>query len=330
MEKFIDCADKGLIEASYAKSSWSKHCSAFKCVEKFKIDRNWKCNWPMTLEDTCKFTSWALQTKKLQITTVKSYLSSIKIVHELANVKYNGDCQVVKSLLRGRENLDRYESKSKNSRKVMTLSLLRVIGNQIAKTEWSNDSKLTVWGACTTAFLGALRFGEILPQKSNDYCEMETLLWNDLKFRSDGSVLMHIKLDKVRNMKGSFIDIFEFPLAGCCPVKTLNQMRETKFNSNSPVFQFKSGKNLCSAQLNTILQKLLCPIIGPAAYQISGHSFRAGLPSAMASKPDLANDKDIKAWGRWSSDSYLLYTRLKHKQKKALFEKIVSVLETKN
>ncbi len=229
-----------------------------------------------------------------------------------------------------RENLDRYESKSKNSRKVMTLSLLRVIGNQIARTEWSNDSKLTVWGACTTAFFGALRFGEILPQKSNDYCEMETLLWNDLKFRSDGSVLMHIKLDKVRNMKGSFIDIFEFPLAGCCPVKTLNQMRETKFNSNRPVFQFKSGKNLCSAQLNIILQNLLCPIIGPAAYQISGHSFRAGLPSAMASKPDLANDKDIKAWGRWSSDSYLLYTRLKHKQKKALFEKIVSVLETKN
>ena len=71
-------------------------------------------------------------------------------------------------------------------------------------------------------------------------------------------------------------------------------------------------------------------VIGPAAYQISGHSFRAGLPSAMASKPDIANDNDIKAWGRWSSDSYLLYTRLKHKQKKALFEKIISVLETKN
>jgi len=210
-----------------------------------------------------------------------------------------------------------------------TWSLLRGIGNQIAKTEWNKDSKLTVWGACTTAFFGALRFGEILPQKSYDYCEMETLLCSDLKFRSDGSILMHIKLDKVRNMKGSFIVIFEFPLAGCCPVKTLEQMKKTKFNSNSPVFQFESGKNLCSTQLNMTLQKLLCPVIGPAAYQISGHSFRAGLPSARASKPDLANDKDIKAWGRWSSESYLLYTRLKHKQKKALFEKIVSVLETK-
>ncbi len=244
MEKFDKSVDKHLIEASYAKSTWSKHCSAFRCLEKFENEKIGSVsNWPLELEDICNFTSWALQVKKLQTNTVKSYLSSIKIVHELANVKYNGDSKLVKAMIRGRENLDRYEAKSKSGRKVMTLSLLRLIGNQIAKSDWCIDSKLTVWGACTTAFFGALRFGEILPQNSYGFCEMETLLWSDLKFRSDGSVLMHIKLDKVRNMKGSFIDIFEFPLKGCCPATTLIEMKNKKFVSNKPVFQFLSGKN---------------------------------------------------------------------------------------
>jgi len=48
----------------------------------------------------------------------------------------------------------------------MTLALLKLIGHQIAKSDWSDDSKLTVWGACTTAFFGAFRIGEILANKS--------------------------------------------------------------------------------------------------------------------------------------------------------------------
>ena len=69
------------------------HCeiNTVKCLEarKFEIDQNWKCKWPLCLVDICKFTSWALQVKGLQPNTVKSYLSSIKIIHELANEKYH-------------------------------------------------------------------------------------------------------------------------------------------------------------------------------------------------------------------------------------------------
>jgi hypothetical protein len=59
---------------------------------------------------------------------------------------------------------------------------------------------------------------------------------------------------------------------------------------------------------------------------ICGHSFRAGLPSAMANDPEAVKDFEICQWGRWSSESYLLYTRLKFKQKQALFRKITEVL----
>jgi hypothetical protein len=60
---------------------------------------------------------------------------------------------------------------------------------------------------------------------------------------------------------------------------------------------------------------------------ITGHSFRAALPSALASCPDIASQDDIRQWGRWTSDSYLLYTRLKIRQKKLIFAKIVSALK---
>jgi len=326
MVKINECADKGLVEASFAKATWAKHCAAFNSIKKFEKDKNVKCEWPFTLENICQYVSWAINEKKLLANTVKSYLSSVKTVHELANVYYSGNSTIINAMLRGAENIERYSGKVGTSRKVMTLALLKLIGHQIANKDWSTDSKLTVWGTCLVAFFGALRFGEILSKKSLEFCPQETLLWQDIKFRKDGSVLLHVKIDKSKNTKGSYIDIFEFPNKNCCAVQTLVAMKKLKFKLCNPVFQFSNGKNLCASQMNEILYNLLSPVIGENASGITGHSFRAGLPAAMARNPDIAKDKDIKAWGRWNSDSYLLYTRLKIDQKRALFNKIVSVL----
>jgi hypothetical protein len=45
----------------------------------------------------------------------------------------------------------------------------------------------------------------------------------------------------------------------------------------------------------------------------------------LASHPNLATDHEIMIWGRWSSDSYKAYTRLKHEAKLGIFKKIVSI-----
>ena len=131
----------------------------------------------------------------------------------------------------------------------MTLSLLKIIGHQIAKCDWSDDSKLTVQGACTTAFFCAFRIGEILAKSSLEFCEEEILLWKDLKFRKDGSILVHVIIDKSKNHYGAFVDLFEYNVKGCCPVKTLIAMKNKKIYMLSPVFQFANGKNLCGAHL---------------------------------------------------------------------------------
>lgn len=263
----------------------------------------------------------------LKSNTVRSYISSLKIIHELGNFEFNVNMPLINAMLRGAENLDLYNRVGKKSRKVMTMPLLRIIGHQIAKTEWNSDSKIIVWCVCTVAFFGAFRIGELLAENENSFCPPDTLLWDDLKFRKDNSVLIHVKIDKCRNTNGTYIDLFEFEGQNCCPVKALKALKEKRFCTGKPVFQFYNGKNLTKNMLNKVLHELLEPIIGVSAYDISGHSFRAGLPAAMASNPDLINDCEIKTWGRWSSESYRLYTRLKIGQKRSLFKKIVNVLE---
>ena len=320
-------ANPGLLEACYAKSSWAKHCAAYNCFKKFEKLTGQCASWPLNVDVICEFVSWALLEYKLKPDTVKSYLHSIKIIHLLNNMEYLGNNFVVNSLLRGAENLSFYESVKGSNRKVMTLPLLKIIGHQIAISDWCTSSKLVVWTACVVAFFGSFRFGEILPNYSHDFCAEETLLWSDVKFRNDKSILVHVKIDKCLNKHGSYVDIFEFKNNKCCPVDCLVSLKKIAFNPSKPVFQFPNGKNLCAQELNQILTKLLTPIIGNAANDISGHSFRAGIPSAMANCPEILNKYDIQSWGRWSSDSYLSYTRLKLGQKKQIFEKIVRVLD---
>jgi hypothetical protein len=75
------------------------------------------------------------------------------------------------------------------------------------------------------------------------------------------------------------------------------------------------------------VRSLLKRRIGPVANQLACHSFRGGIPSALASFPEIANDNHVMGWGRWSSPGYLLYTRLKLSQKLKIYEKIPNVLE---
>ena len=119
-----------------------------------------------------------------------------------------------------------YNLISVGTRRVMTLPLLKIIGHQNAKLNWTAYSKLILWGACTLAFFGSLRLGKILAPAENCFNPLETLLWSDLKFRSDGSILLHVKIDKSKNKNGSYVDIFNFDVKGCCPVKALTSLQK--------------------------------------------------------------------------------------------------------
>ena len=235
---------------------------------------------------------------------------------------------MIKTVIRGKENLEIYARETGTARKVMTLSLLKLLGHEISRTNWVENSKQVVWGAFTMAFFGCFRMGEILPQNENSYSPEDTLLWQDIKFCSPSHILVHIKTPKSRCPRGEFIDVFSFPGHAVCPVSAITCLRDStgEPDPSSPVFKFSSGICLTRRLINTLLPQLLRPHIGHEADNVSGHSFRAGIPAVLASHPDVANSSDIMGWGRWRSDAYQSYTRLKLEQKIKTFATISNIL----
>ncbi len=89
------------------------------------------------------------------------------------------------------------------------------------------------------------------------------------------------------------------------------------------MFSFSDGTCLTTSQFTLDLKNLLANVFGPAIANLSGHSFRAGIPAALYNKPDIALESDVMSWGRWRSESYKLYTRLKLSACKIIFDKIM-------
>ena len=226
--------------------------------------------------------------------------------------------------------MELYSDVVKETRKVMTLTLplLKILGNEIAKVDWEDNSKQVVWSVFTLAFFGSFRMGELLSPQENSFSPKDTLLWKDVSFLSPSHLIVHIKTPKSRIPDGEFIDIFEFSGHNVCPVRSLCRLRDSlsHVDQNSPVFRFSSGQLLTLKKVNSILPQLLSTHLDADSGCITGHSFRAAIPAILAKHPDVANSSDIMGWGRWKSEAYLSYTRLKLKQKQDAFTKITDLL----
>ena len=162
-------------------------------------------------------------------------------------------------VLRGVENVELYKELAKPARLVMILPLLKILGHQIAKSEWSTCDKQTVWTVCTVAFFGPFRLGELLSKNEKTYNRVDTLIWGDLTFRKK-SVIIHIRVPKCRQRKGESIEIFRVPNVKCYPEKAISRLRDVKSKmqgSHSQVFIMEAGTLLTPALMKTLLNGLV-------------------------------------------------------------------------
>jgi len=234
--------------------------------------------------------------------------------------------------MRGAANRAFLQPPVSNTRRVVTLPLLTLIGHRIAATSWSPVSKQVVWAACTLAFFTASRLGELLASTTHSFDPTADLLWEDVKFLPNESLLVRLKCAKSADIQGEFLDVFPFPGYDCFPIATMLYLKKLHmeaglFDLKKPVFRF-AAKNLTTSHFNNILASLLPDFCRPGQDTITCHSFRPGIPSTLALFPDLANTDDIQGWGRWHSDCFNRYTRLRHDQKRAIFDKIKTALVT--
>jgi hypothetical protein len=320
--------DRGLVAASLATASWNRHTAAINSFSKFLREKNLPLTWPASVEVVRNYVSWALNERKISPNSVLVYLSDLKLAHKLRDQPCSFDNDFfTRAMIKGAKNLSLYSNIFKPAKFVMTFPLLKILGHEIAECDWASESKTVVWAACCVAFFGSFRLSEVLPNENPD--SSETLTWDRIHFTDSDSAVINVRFPKaMKKPQGDFVDIFKIGNCSFCPfsaLKNLASISPDNIASNSAVFSFPNGTPLTAKHFVTSVQGLLGKHIGSNALQLSGHSFRAAIPAALASNPNLASDHEIMIWGRWSSDSYKSYTRLKHEAKLAIFKKIVKI-----
>ncbi len=123
-----------LVLVSQTKSTWNKHSSVWKCLENFALLEAITLHWPLDIETIRSFTVWCLCFKNLKPSTVKSYLSSVKLAHNLKGyecVDFGKD-KLLNLALKGAENVRLIESGFCSHRRAATIHMLMLIGHRIA------------------------------------------------------------------------------------------------------------------------------------------------------------------------------------------------------
>ena len=96
-----------------------------------------------------------------------------------------------------------------------------------------------------------------------------------------------------------------------CPAAALDKLRKMAvannlFDPSRPVFALKSGKNFTKNAFNKGLE-LLLNYFRDGNHKITGHSFRAAIPTLISSIPDKCTVSELKEWGSWESSSFMAY-----------------------
>ena len=323
---------ENLILYSASKQTWAKHCSAWKLYNEFCISFGTTFKLPIPVEFIRAFVTWAISVKKLKDSTVRSYISSLNIAHTLSNVNsrnLNSD-PCVKMALKGANNLQALTSPVKPDRLPMNVFLLEVLSDRIFKLNWTPFSKQVFWTACTLCFFTSCRMGELVALNEKDFDPTTTLTWGNVSFDGNKEIVIFVPYTKTTGFKGKVLDVFYMEGNNLCPASALKKLRsmvqkENIFSLDKPVFSFLSGKHLTKNQINNWLAQLLNDFTDPH-HKITGHSFRAGIPSCLACFPDRDTVDSIKEWGQWYSDSYTSYAKHEREKRRAIFLKIVSCL----
>jgi hypothetical protein len=313
-------ADIGLITAAFSSSSGKRISAALSSYKRFAMDSGTTIIWPFSTENVNKYVSWTQKKALLSPATVKVYRSDLATCHKLRGLDPSACANfAAKTMLVGAKNLASYEATKKEPKAVMTLGCLKILGHEIAIYDWPDSRKLVIWSACTTAFFGSFRISELLSHSGTTFNE-DTLVWSDVSFPDDESVMIHIRHPKSNKSGGEIVQVFSFDGHNCCPVKSLKRLNSAKLaNRNQPVFAFSDIEYLSKSSFNNIIASLLHKHIPER--RIAGHSFRAGIPSALSALPDLVSSEELQAWGRWASHSFKAYARLSHLGRRQIFEK---------
>ena len=189
---------------------------------------------------------------------------------------------------------------------------------QMLKKEWEShpitEDTIMIWAACTLAFFGFLRIGEMTVPDLANYDPQVHLSFSDITFdHSSAPTAMFI------NIKSSKTDPFRKGVTLSlgktyrllCPVAAMATYLQCRGNKTGPLFCFKNGAPLTRKKFVAHVKSGLSAA-GIDHKKYNGHSFRIGAATTAAAKG--LEDSIIKTLGRWESSAYLTYVKIPREQ----------------
>ena len=288
---------------SSTKQTWAKNCSPWKLFTEFCTDYNIKFVLPIKKEYIRAFVTWAATKKNLRSSTIRTYISSLNVAHALSNIEgVNLSSDICTKLaLKGVKNYSDPALTQRAVRLPISFDLLRVLGHRINCLNWGELAKQVFWSACTTSFFLSCRMGKILSPFQGNFEPRSTLKWENVVFSENKEVLLFVPYSKTNGFEGKIIDLYPIKGSKFCPASSLIRLKklamaEGLWKPENPVFAFKSGKFLTKQKINSWLGSILSDF-ADEFHVITGHSFRAAIPSILSSQPKNSSFKANQEWG---------------------------------
>jgi integrase len=309
---------KNLIAKSVSKSTWKTRNAALRKLLIFSKQQSINIIWPLKDDLVNGFIVWNFA-NKTSPTTINSYIFALSSLQKTMGFNpINVKNTQASALLKGISNSCK---KKKLFREPVTLKSLSKIKKKI-ETEISGFlTKKAIWSAFTLAFFGCCRMGELVCEKESIFHPKNALCWEDINLEKK-CLTLNLKSTKT-NKKDEKVYIFKFKDKNVCPIHAFVSYKNTfektfEIKGKEPVFRSAEGSLLTKKFLNKFLKSNF--------KGLSCHSFRAGIPSAIAKIPNELFKKQIMNFGRWNSNSFSSYQKYKLYQKKWIFNNIENAL----
>lgn len=144
-------------------------------------------------EDTLRLFATFLA-RSLSYASIQTYLAAIRHNHiELGHKSIFSSMDRLRLLVRAIKRVKGQSALPK--RAPITMDLMRLLKNNLCRSDRHESDKLMLWAAFTTAFFGFLRSSEFCSQKSRAYDPDVTLLVKDVSI-TDSRAFINIKISK--------------------------------------------------------------------------------------------------------------------------------------
>ena len=270
---------------------------------------------PVSEQHLCFFVSF-LAKQGLKHQTIECYLSAIRHLQISNGLKdpFLGELMPkLDYVLRGIKKHQAEQSSDDRTRLPITPTLLSKMREVWEDARPGMDITM-IWAACSLAFFGFLRLGELTVPSDNDYDPQTHLGLADITFdhpTRPSSMAVLIKQSKTDPFRKGVTLSLGRTFSKLCPVAAMATYITQRGQRPGPLFQFQDGRFLTRKRMvDYVQQALLKAKVDAGSY--NGHSFRIGAATTAAAKG--LEDSLIKTLGRWESTAYLRYVRIPREQ----------------